>query len=107
LQHCALASHIQELGNICTIIIKKKKESSNKLLNGNIAPQSLTVKCELTTSPAYENNPDFLAFQQELHEIVNNFTSQSLNVMKKWSLIIMQLLMKDRCSNILKKALSI
>jgi len=109
-QHAALAPHIQELGNIClhfTNLIEKKKESSKKLLQDNRIPRSLRVKCELSTSPDYENNPDFINLKQTLQNIVSNFTTQGLEVMKEWSLINIKLLIKDRCHNILKKALSI
>jgi hypothetical protein len=109
-QHNALASHIQELGNIClhhTNIIEKKKESSKKLLQEDRIPRSLRVKCELSTSPDFENNPDFVKLKQKLQEIVSNFTTQGLEVMQEWSLINIKLLIKDRCNNILKKALAI
>jgi len=109
-QHNALAPHIQELGNIClqfTKLIESKKESSAKLHQGNRIPRSLRVKCELSTSQDYENNPDFLKLKQTLQNIVSNFTTQGLEVMKEWSFINIKLLVKDRCLNILKKALSI
>jgi hypothetical protein len=110
LQHIALAPHIQELGNIClhfTSLIEKKKESSQKLLQDNRIPRSLQVKCELSTSPDYENNPDFIKLKQTLKNIVSNFTTQGLEVMKEWSFINIKLLIKDPCHNILKKALFI
>jgi hypothetical protein len=109
-QHCALAPHIQELGNISlkfTTIIEKKKESSNKIFHNNFIPCSLRIKCDLTTTSAYENNPEFLSLKQELQETVRTFTKQGLLVMQKWSLINIKLLTNDRCHNILKKALSI
>jgi len=109
-QHCALAPHIQELGNISlkfTTIIEQKKESSNKIFHDNFIPRSLRIKCDLTTTSAYENNPEFLSLKQELQETVRTFTKQGLLVMQKWSLINIKLLTNDRCHNILKKALSI
>jgi hypothetical protein len=109
-QHNALASHIQELGNIClhhTNIIEKKKESSKKLLQEDRIPRSLGVKCKLSTSPDFENNPDFAKLKQKLQKIVSNFTTQGLEVMQEWSLINIKLLIKDRCNNILKIALAI
>jgi len=109
-QHNALAPHIQELGNIClhfTKLIENKKESSTKLHQGNRIPRSLRVKCELSTLQDYENNPDFLKLKQTLQNIVSNFTTQGLEVMKEWSFNNIKLLVKNRCLNILKKALSI
>jgi hypothetical protein len=62
-QHNALSQHIIELGNIClnfTNILDKKKNSSNKLIEEEIIPRSQCIKCKLTTSPGYENNPNFI-----------------------------------------------
>jgi len=68
---------------------------------------NLRIKCELSTSPDYKNNPDFIKLKQTLQNIVSNFTNQGLDIMKEWPLINIKLLIKDRCHNILKKALSI
>jgi hypothetical protein len=109
-QHTALEPHIKELGRICldfTINIEKKKQSSIKLMTDNHIPCSLRIKCELTTSPSYENNPDYIELKRELNEAVSDFTRKDLHIMKKWSNINITLLTKDRCFNIMKKAIPI
>jgi len=110
LQHTALEPHIKELGKICldfTTNIEKKKESSHKLITENRTPRSLRLKCELTTSPSYENNRDFIILKRELNEAVEDFTKKGLNIMKRWSHINIRLLKEDRCFNVLKKAINI
>ncbi len=109
-QHTALEPHIKELGKICldfTTNIEKKKESSHKLITENRTPRSLRLKCELTTSPSYENNRDFIILKRELNEAVEDFTLKGLNIMKRWSHINIRLLKEDRCFNVLKKATNI
>jgi hypothetical protein len=109
-QHNALSQHIIELGNTClyfTNLIETKKDSAIKLIDEGRIPRSLRLKCELTTSPSYENNPDFILLKKELQDAVSLFTETGLEIMKKWSLINIQLLIKDKCNNILKKAINI
>jgi hypothetical protein len=109
-QHNALSHHIIELGNTClyfTNLIENKKDSSIKLIDEGKIPRSLCLKCELTTSPSYENNPNFIVLKKELQEAVSQFTSTGLEIMKKWSIINIHLLITDRCNNIMKKAISI
>ncbi len=109
-QHNALESPIKNLGNIClnfTQMIEKKKDSSLALLKDERIPRSLRINCELTTSPSYENDPNYITLKQELQTIVNNFKTQGLDVMKRWSLYNIELLIMDRCHNILEKALHI
>jgi hypothetical protein len=109
-QQDALEKHIIELGQLClhfTKMINKKKESSVKLIQEDRIPRSLHIKCELTTSPSYEDNPIFLECKQELQESVSNFIKQGLSIMKKWSIHNIKLLTKDRCNSILIKALCI
>ena len=109
-QHTALEPHIKELGRICldfTVNIEKKKQSSVKLMTDNHIPRSLRIKCELTTSPSYENNPDYIELKRELNEAVSEFTRKGLHIMKRWSNINITLLTKDRCFNIMKKAIPI
>jgi hypothetical protein len=109
-QHNALEKHIKELGHLClhfTKLITKKKESSAKLIHEDIIPRSLKIKCELTTSPSYENSPFYLEFKQELQAAVTDFTNKGLSIMKKWSIHNIQLLTRDRCNTVLKKALYI
>jgi hypothetical protein len=106
-QHNALEKHIKELGHLClhfTKLITKKKESSTKLIHKDIIPRSLKIKCELTTSPSYENSPFYLECKQELQVAVTHFTNKGLSIMKKWSIHNIQLLTKDRCNTILKKS---
>jgi len=109
-QHSALTKDILELGQIYlnfTNIIQKKKESSNKFVNDHHIPRSLRIKCELTTSPSYENTSIYQELKQELQECVNRFTTESLTIMKTWSITNIQLLNKDRCERFLKKAIHI
>jgi hypothetical protein len=85
LQHTALENYIKELGNTClefTTVIEQKKESASKLTNDKRIPRSLRIKCELSTSPSYENNSDFIILKRELQEALNTFTTIGLNVMK-------------------------
>jgi len=109
-QHSALTNDILELGHLYlnfTNIIEKKKESSNKLLTDQHIPRSLRIKCELTTSPSYENDPIYQELKQELHNCVKRFTTESIAIMKTWSVTNIQLLNKDRCNSYLKKAIHI
>ena len=85
-QHTALENHIKELGKTClnfTTVIEQKKESASKLTTDKRVPRSLRIKCELSTSPSYENNPDFITLKRELQEALNTFTTIGLNIMKK------------------------
>jgi hypothetical protein len=109
-QHSALTKDILELGQIYlnfTNIIQKKKESSNKIVNDHHIPRSLRIKCELITSPSYENTSIYQELKQELQECVNRFTTESLTIMKTWYVANIQLLNKDRCESFLKKAIHI
>jgi hypothetical protein len=109
-QHSALSQHIIELGNTClrfTTIIENKKDSSIKLIEDGKIPRSLRLKCDLTTSPSYENNPNFILLKKELQDAVSLFTTTGLEIMKKWSVINIHLLINDKCNNIMKKAISI
>jgi hypothetical protein len=109
-QHTALENHIKDLGATClkfTTMIEQKKESASKLTTDKRIPRSLRIKCELTTSPSYEDNPDYIILKRELQEAVNTFINTGLTVMKKWSRINIKLLTQDRCHNMLLKALNI
>ncbi len=109
-QHNALSQHIFHLGTIClkyTNTIEKKKDSSTKLINKGKIPRSLRIKCDLITSPDYEGNPNFIQLKQELQTAVSQFMSSGLEVMKKCSIINMDLLIKDRCNNVMKTAITI
>jgi hypothetical protein len=86
LQHNALSQHIIELGTIClkhTTTIEKKKESSLKLINEELIPRSLHIKCDLTTSPDFENYPNYITLKKELQTAVSKFISTGMEIMKK------------------------
>jgi hypothetical protein len=109
-QHNALSQHIIDLGTTClkyTNTIEKKKDSSTKLINDGIIPRSLRIKCDLITSPDYEGNPNFIQLKQELQTAVSQFMNTGLDIMKKWSIINIDLLIKDRCNNVMKIAITI
>jgi hypothetical protein len=77
------------------------------LIDEEKIPRSLRIKCDLTTSPSYENNPNFILLKKELQDAVSLFTETGLEIMKKWSIINIHLLITYKCNNILKKAISI
>jgi len=109
-QHNALENHIKELGALClnfTTMIQKKKTSSEKLLNNEIIPKSLRIKCELSATPSYMNHKKFIEVKQKLQDKVKMFIQNSTDIMKEWSTINLELLLYDRCNNILEKALYI
>jgi len=109
-QHEVFTQSIIELGNTnlyLSDIIEKKKESLKQIKYNNKIPRSLRIKCGLTTSPAYSNNNDFLRLKDELQEAVNCFIKTGTKVMTEWAELNTQLLIKDRCTSILEKALTI
>ncbi len=109
-QHEVFTQLIKDLGNINLVlskIIEKKKESFNHLQNGTRIPRSLCIKCELTTSPSYSNNQDFLELKEALQEIVAKFVQEGAKIMLTWASKNLQLLIHNRCTNILEKALQI
>jgi hypothetical protein len=75
--------------------------------NNNTIPWSLRLKCELTTSPAYAGNTNFLQLKEELQNEVTNFIQKGTRILTSWAEINIQLLIHDRCSNIFTKALQI
>lgn len=77
------------------------------LIDEEKIPRSLRIKCDLTTSPSYENNPNFILLKKELQDAVSLFTETDLEIMKKWSIINIHLLITYKCNNIMKKAISI
>jgi hypothetical protein len=105
-----LSPHIIDLDTIClkhTNIIEKKKDSSTKLINKELIPRSLRIKCDLTTSPDFENDPNYIILKRELQTAVSHFIATGMEIMKKWSIINIDLLIKDRCNIFMKKAISI
>jgi uncharacterized surface anchored protein len=103
LQHTALEPHIKELGRICldfTVNIEKKKQSSVKLMTDNHIPRSLRIKCELTTSPSYENNPEYIELKRELNEAVSEFTRKGLHIIKDGPTSILHYLQRTAASTL-------
>jgi hypothetical protein len=93
LQHEAFSTPIKDLGNITLVlsnIIEKKKESYNLLKNDNKIPRSLCIKCELTTSPYYENDKDFISLKEKLKEKVNLFMKEGTEIITTWANINIQ-----------------
>jgi len=109
-QHEVFTEPIKDLGNtnlFLTKIIEKKKNSYNQIKNQNKTPRSLRIKCELTTSPSYAEDEDFLKYKEELQAIISDFTEKGTNVMASWAEKNIKLLTLDRCSDLLSKALQI
>jgi hypothetical protein len=76
-------------------------------MNKNRIPRSLRIKCELTTSPDFENNSKFITLKNTLQNIISNCITQGLEVMKEWSIVNIDLLNHDRCNKIMSKAIDI
>jgi hypothetical protein len=109
-QHEAFTQPIKDLGLInldLSKILEKKKESLRLLQQEKKIPRSLRIKCELTTSPSYTNNPVFLKLKTNLQQKVSTFITEGARIMTEWTSMNVQLLTIDRCSNILTKALQI
>ncbi len=85
----------------------QKKGSLRLLQQEKKIPRSLRIKCELTTSPSYANNPVFLKLKTNLQQKVSIFITEGARIMTEWTSMNVQLLTTDRCSNILTKALQI
>ena len=109
-QHEAFSTSIKDLGNITLIlskIIEKKKESYSSLNNDKKIPRSLRIKCELTASPYYENDQDFLRLKEKLKDTVQTFMKEGTDIIAEWALININKLIHDRCHDILAKAINI
>jgi len=109
LQHEAFSTLIKDLGNLTLVlskVIDKKKESYNLLKNDKKIPRSLHIKCKLTTSPYYEDDPDFSSLKDKLKEKVHTFMEEGTEIITEWARINIQLLLKDHCHDILTKALN-
>jgi hypothetical protein len=75
-QHAVITKPIKVLGftNLnLTITLKSKNDSFQLLLQEKRIPRSLCIKCKLTTSPQYDNNPDFLTLKNDLQQEVDTF----------------------------------
>jgi len=110
LQHEVFNPHFIELGNISLTLskdISKKKENYSLLKDHKKIPRSLRVKVELTTSPNFSADTKFLHLKSTLKIIVTDFIKQGTDVMTEWAQRNIYLLLKERCRNILLKALSI
>ncbi len=109
-QHEAFTQTIKDLGitsTTLTKIIEKKKESCQQITDKNKIPRSLRLKCTLTTSPSYVDNPDFLRLKEKLQEKTDIYIKEGTEIMAEWAAINIQLLSEDRCHDILVKALQI
>jgi len=109
-QYKAFKQHIRDLGALNLNIIKtleKKSTSLQHLTNHDKIPRSLRIKCELTTSPEFSNDPEFLEIKHKLHQEVSNFIQKGTSLIIVWVKRNITLLTLQRCSNYLKKALKI
>jgi hypothetical protein len=107
LQHKAFAHHIKELGTHylnATKILEKKLNSLQHLKTQDKIPRSLRIKCELTTSPDFSNDPEFLNIKSELKQEVDNFIHKGTTLMAAWAERNIKLLRFQCCSIYLKKA---
>jgi len=109
-QHEALTSHIKELGSInlnATKTIDKKINSFQLLKNNEKIPRSLRIKCELTTSPTFAADSEFIQLKDELSQEVDNFIKKGTSIMTIWAERNIKLLKLERCNNYFEKALMI
>jgi hypothetical protein len=109
-QHEVLTNPIKALGFINltkTKTLESKRDSLQLLLQEKKTPRSLRIKCELTTSPQHDSNPDFLRLKNELQQEVCTFISKGTKIITEWSNINLKLLLHDHCHNLLEKALQI
>jgi hypothetical protein len=109
-QHEVFVHPIKDLGNInlfLTKIIEKKKQSLTLLQTEQKIPRSLRIKCELTTSPSYASNQDFIRLKEEMQDTVANFIKKGTEIMTEWASVNIKLLTYDRCSNLLLQAVKI
>jgi hypothetical protein len=94
-QHEAFTQTIKDLGitsTTLTKIIEKKKESCQQITDKNKTPRSLRLKCTLTTSPSYVDNPDFLRLKEKLQEKTDIYIKGGTEIMAEWAAINIQLL---------------
>ena len=88
-------------------MIEQKKDSYETLKNHKKPPRSLRIRCELTASPSYSSNPKFKLLKEKLQDTVTDFIEKGTDIITEWTFVNIQLLLIDRCSNILAKALPI
>jgi hypothetical protein len=109
-QHEVFAQHIIDLSNTnltLTKTIEKKRNSYNQLKDNKKIPKSLQLKVELTISPSYTSNQDFIKLKEKLQMEVTSFTEKSTEIMTDWALIYLKLLIDERCSKIIHNAVQI
>jgi hypothetical protein len=102
--------HFFELGNInltLSKIIEKKRDNYSLLKNNQKIPRSLRIKCELIAPPAYSTNNIFLQLKEKLQDTVSEFIEKGTEIMTEWAVTHIDLLLLDRCFNMLSKALQI
>ena len=110
LQHAAFTSTLKELGTISTThtkVIEKKEDSYYQLKNNNKIPRSLRLKCTLTTTQSFADNTDFLRLKEALDNKISTFIKEGSSLMTEWAATNIQLLITDRCHNILQKEIKI
>jgi hypothetical protein len=62
---------------------------------------------ELTTSPTYTTNQDFIQLKEKLQTEVSSFIEKGTDIMKEWAKTYIKLLTNERCLHILNEALEI
>jgi len=109
-QHEALTQYIKDLGSINlthTKSLEKKKNNFQLLKDNKKIPRSLRIKCELTTSPNFANDTDFLQLKDELHQVIDNCIKEGTTIITNWAEKNIKLLTLERAFDYLKKALQI
>jgi len=109
-QHEAFTPHFVELGKISLTLSKdiaKKKENFSLLKDNKKIPRSRRIKVELTKSPTFSTDTDFIQLKDKMKNIVSDFIQKGTECMIEWGSKNIQLLLKDRCHNIFTKALQI
>jgi hypothetical protein len=110
LQHEALTQYIKDLGSINltqTKSLEKKKNNFQLLKENKKLPRSLRIKCELTTSPNFANDTDFLQLKDELHQVIDNCIKKGATIITNWAEKNIKLLTVERGFDYLKKAFQI
>jgi len=109
-QHEAFTQYIKDLGSIylnTTKPLEKKKNNFHLLKNNKKIPRSLRIKCELTTSPNFTNDTDFLTLKDELQQVIDKCIKDGTTIITNWAERNIKLLMLERCFDYLRKALQI
>jgi len=110
LQHKAFTQCIKDLGTFIltsTKILEKKSNSLQHLLNNKKIPRSLRIECELTTSPDFSSDTEFITIKNALQQEVNTFIQKGMALMTAWAKRNIKLLTLHCCSTYLKKSLQI